>query len=185
MVDGDFITMMTVHTAKGLEYPYVFVVGLNEGVFPSMRTLEENPVLGLEEERRLCYVAFTRAMKELFVSCNREFSYVANGNKVPSRFFKEAGLIFQKSPYSSSFEEERPKKKFVSASIQRGAAPKENGVDDWRKGDLVQHDSFGEGIVMNVINNNIIEVMFKTVGKKTLLATHPALHRIKKGGFDA
>lgn len=185
MVDGDFITMMTVHTAKGLEFPYVFVVGLNEGVFPSMRTLEENPVLGLEEERRLCYVAFTRAMKELFVSCNREFSYVANGNKVPSRFFKEAGLIFQKSPYSSSFEEERPKKKFVSASIQRGAAPKENGVDDWRKGDLVQHDSFGEGIVMNVINNNIIEVMFKTVGKKTLLATHPALHRIKKGGFDA
>lgn len=184
--DGDFITMMTVHTAKGLEFPYVFVVGLNEGVFPSMRTLEENPVLGLEEERRLCYVAFTRAMKQLFISCNRDFSYIANGNKVPSRFFKEAGLMFTKPSYSTShFEEERPKKKMGSVTIQKGVSPQANGVDDWRKGDLVEHDSFGEGIVMNVINNNIIEVVFKKVGKKTLLASHPALHRTKKGGFDA
>jgi DNA helicase-2/ATP-dependent DNA helicase PcrA len=65
IVEENFVSLMTVHTAKGLEYDHVFVIGLNEGVFPSMRTLDDDAYLGLEEERRLCYVAFTRAKKTL------------------------------------------------------------------------------------------------------------------------
>lgn len=95
MGSGDFVSLMTVHTAKGLEYPYVFVVGLNEGVFPSNRSLEENGYIGLEEERRLCYVAFTRAEKRLYLSCNADYSYVLQAKKSPVVSLKKRNLTLK------------------------------------------------------------------------------------------
>jgi hypothetical protein len=89
-VDGDFSQKASRLVMN------VFVVGLNEGVFPSERTLTENAYLGLEEERRLCYVALTRAKEKLYLSCNGEYSYVIQSRKVPSRFFKEAGIDFDR-----------------------------------------------------------------------------------------
>lgn len=180
--DGDFVTMMTIHTAKGLEFPYVFVVGLNEGVFPSTRTLEENPVMGLEEERRLCYVAYTRAMKRLSLSCNREYSYVLSGQKIPSRFFKEAGLYFQKV---ERVQEERKEPWTFNQPLVQKAQTAQNHIDDWRIGDLVHHEKFGDGIVLAVVDQTILTIGFKEVGKKSILANHPSLSRLKKGGFDA
>ncbi len=180
--DGDFVSLMTVHTAKGLEFPYVFVIGLSEGVFPSARTLEENAYLGLEEERRLCYVAFTRAMKQLYISCNSEYSFVVGGNKVPSRFYKESGLSF-KMAY-------QPEIKDNSAVATRGPIVKKatvqanNGVNDWNKGDLVEHEKFGEGVVLAVMGT-ILQIAFKGEGIKNIMSNHPMLKRIKKGGFDA
>ncbi len=185
MEDGDYISLMTIHTAKGLEYPYIFVIGLSEGIFPSARTLEENPVLGLEEERRLCYVAFTRAMERLYVSCNREYSYVLNGLKPPSRFLKEAGLIYSREPKTDESHKWETSSSKKSPMVQKAAAMDSNNINDWKKGDLVTHEKFGDGIVINVINDSIIEISFSKVGRKTLMAQHPFLKRIKKGGFDA
>lgn len=188
ITDGDYISMMTIHTAKGLEFPYVFVIGLSEGVFPSVRTLEENPILGLEEERRLCYVAFTRAMSKLFISCNREYSYVLGGNKPPSRFFKEAGLKFYTDTPSNDYMKSSNKKGPYASSqdmVHRASSTITNGVESWAVGDVVEHEKFGLGVVSNIINSTIIMVHFTSCGSKTLMSNHPALKKIDRGGFDA
>lgn len=85
------VKLMTIHTAKGLEFPIVFIVGLTEGIFPSSRTIEERKQLGLEEERRLCYVAITRAKEKLYLM---ESEGLSNNylSKYPSRFLEEIGI---------------------------------------------------------------------------------------------
>lgn len=86
----DMVKLMTIHAAKGLEFPNVFVIGFSEGIFPSAKTIEERKKMGLEEERRLCYVAITRAEKRLFLFDSE--GYTQNGKqKLPSRFLKEIG----------------------------------------------------------------------------------------------
>lgn len=87
---GDRVRLMTIHAAKGLEFPCVFVMGMTEGVFPSSRTLEEREALGLEEERRLCYVALTRA-RDLLVLTESEGFAGGRSPKAPSRFLYEMG----------------------------------------------------------------------------------------------
>ena len=83
----DMVKLMTIHAAKGLEFPYVFIIGLSEGIFPSSKTIEERRKMGLEEERRLCYVAITRAKKGLFLLDSE--GYAQNGKeKLPSRFLE-------------------------------------------------------------------------------------------------
>ncbi len=180
--DGDFVSLMTIHTAKGLEFPYVFVIGLNEGIFPSIRTLEESAVMGLEEERRLCYVAFTRAMKKLYLSCNSDYSFVVGGNKVPSRFIKEAGISFKPTYQPITKEPSTSVKKDI---IKKASSTQTNDVDDWQIGDLVSHASFGDGVVIQKIGDTILQISFKNVGTKNIIAKHSMLKRIKKGGFDA
>jgi DNA helicase-2/ATP-dependent DNA helicase PcrA len=88
--EGDRVHLMTVHAAKGLEFPCVFLMGMTEGVFPSARTVEERKALGLEEERRLCYVALTRA-RDLLVMTDSEGFTGARAVKLPSRFLFEMG----------------------------------------------------------------------------------------------
>lgn len=83
------VRLMTIHQSKGLEFPYVFVMGLSEGIFPSMKTLRERKGDGEEEERRLMYVAITRAERELFLTESEGFSAAARMSKYPSRFLRE------------------------------------------------------------------------------------------------
>lgn len=190
IVDGDFVNLMTIHTAKGLEFKYVFVVGLNEGVFPSQRSLEESPVVGLEEERRLCYVAFTRAMEKLYITSNSEYSYTVGASKINSRFIKEAGFI---STHQTGFNVTKDEDGFPKASVYKIQPPSKplpkplnqsNNIV-WAVGDKVLHDAFGNGIV-KVVDGNLITVDFETFGLKTLLGSHIKLHKISKdGGFDA
>ena len=99
--DGEHVSFMTVHIAKGLEYKYVFVIGLNQGVFPSDRTTMESGDDGLEEERRLCYVAFTRAKEHLYISSNKSYSYILGCEGTESQFIKEAGLS-KEIPYQQT-----------------------------------------------------------------------------------
>ncbi|WP_342263851.1 ATP-dependent helicase [Spiroplasma endosymbiont of Clivina fossor] len=84
----DKVSLMTIHNAKGLEYDFVFVIGLNEGVFPNTLSIEEG-ITAIEEERRVLYVAITRAKKGLFLSYSKGFSYIANNYCLPSRFITE------------------------------------------------------------------------------------------------
>ena len=92
MNDGNYVTLMTIHVAKGLEFDNVFIISMNDGAFPNARALADNGTKAMEEERRLAYVAMTRAKKKLICTCNSGYSYVSDSHAVPSQFFKEAGI---------------------------------------------------------------------------------------------
>jgi len=185
IVEENFVSLMTVHTAKGLEFDHVFVIGLNEGVFPSMRTLDDDAYLGLEEERRLCYVAFTRAKKTLSLTCASDFSFVIGGNLIPSRFFKEAGLTFQsayKDPYTpqTTMVASHPSRLGVVHASNVEKPVVQSGKTNWTVGDKCVHESFGKGQVKTIISSDIIEIIFETpIQTKKLVAQHPKLKKVE------
>ena len=176
------VTLMTVHAAKGLEFPVVFIVGLEENLFPSQFAVKPSEV---EEERRLLYVAITRAMEQCYLSFakqrfrNGSFSFASQ-----SRFFNDIDRRFM--------------------GVERAAAPKVQSVPNipiiqsapktpvrqeqtpitssWKAGDRVSHRVFGQGIVVRVYRDEVtendkIEIAFDTQGTKTLLLTHAKLER--------
>ena len=201
MVDGDKVTLMTVHTAKGLEYPVVFVVRLNEGVFPSNRAQTEGGFMALEEERRLAYVAFTRAKERLYVTFSGGFSYVVRSELTESRFIKEAGLQVQnarssfggysqfnpkpqKSKYRYDFDDIKQEDHGFSFDDTpvfddfSQEAPKEEV--DWKVGDICIHQKFGKGVVIALEGDGIIVVRFEGEGEKTLLGNHKMISKGSK-----
>ncbi|HOF65259.1 MAG TPA: UvrD-helicase domain-containing protein [Bacilli bacterium] len=181
---GDYITIMTVHMAKGLEYDYVFVANLNEGIFPNNRAVTEGGKKALEEERRLCYVAFTRARKQLFLSCNLAYNFVLSSQNIPSRFFKEADITV-KFPSSKKMEFDlfRSYQKHKEPPIYFPDAPFEDQeLIEWQVGDYARHSTFGHGVVVKVYPaEGIVDINFEHLGKKKLVANHKALKKIKKG----
>ncbi|MDY0100369.1 MAG: UvrD-helicase domain-containing protein [Bacilli bacterium] len=184
--DGNYISLMTIHVAKGLEFKYVFVVGLNESIFPHHRALEENGYKALEEERRLCYVAFTRAKEKLYLSCNRGFSFIADGFLIPSRFFKEAGFKLEGYRPSTNFYLGDENDGYFEDYVIKDYAEqvnikKENDVEEWFKGDLVYHETFGNGVVTEVIDKDIIQIEFVDHGVKSMLGKHFMLSKRMKG----
>ena len=190
---ADAVVMMTMHAAKGLEFPHVFLVGMEEGLFPSLRCIGEQEEM--EEERRLCYVAMTRAKKSLTVTCAQQRMLYGRttANKV-SRFVEEipqeclanpvqkqrqspgpqprqsAGL-----PYPAQHRPSRPFQSFATA-----AAPKE--LPDYRPGDSVVHTAFGRGMVISVNkmgNDALLEIAFDGKGTKRLMARTASAHMKK------
>lgn len=175
---GDAVNLCTIHSAKGLEFDAVFVVGLSEGIFPSERTLAEG-LKGIEEERRLAYVAYTRARKLLYLTDSSNFSYVTQSAKVPSRFIKEISENYidnidekPKPIFSGIFDEE------VVSERKR-----EKPVDTtYRNGDTVIHKIYGEGIVI-ANERGVLQIAFSHPhGVKKILASHPSIR--KKGKDD-
>ena len=198
--DGDYITLMTAHIAKGLEYPIVFIVRLNDRVFPNSRTVEENGFYGLEEERRLAYVAMTRAKKRLYLTLpNGDVNFVKGGYNTPSQFLRESGndvpLRFQSLSGCDDYSPFKPKKQTSyhfddgdhltfenEAPIKQNLDDDRNDVDDWKVGDIVIHKKLGRGVVIELEGDDIIKVDFKDHGIKSILGTHPS---VSKGGHDA
>ena len=140
------VKLMTIHAAKGLEFPCVFVIGFSEGIFPSAKTIEERKQMGLEEERRLCYVAITRAEQRLYLLDSEGHSQ--NGSdKLPSRFLKEIG------------EENYIRVGMISQDLQERAdeyVAKQSGVNPCltevkQVGDRVTHPAFGEGVITEIL----------------------------------
>lgn len=190
MKEADKVNLMTIHVAKGLEFKYVFVVSLNEGIFPSIKAMDEEGRDGEEEERRLCYVAFTRAKDKLYATCNSGYSYVLSSKSIRSRFFNEAGLVFvkkdfyQKPPVKPAYfdffaDEQRSDEDYIQEPEIT-----ENGITDWKVGDIAIHDVFGRGVVTGIIDDTIIQVDFEKHGRKSILGSHPKIHR-EKGGIEA
>ena len=190
MTDDNYVSLMTVHTAKGLEFDHVFIIGLAEGVFPNQRAINEEGRDGLEEERRLAYVAFTRAKKKLYLSMNSGYSYVNENNLVESRFIEEAGLKMPSDPYFSR-RENYPRIKsifnsddafFSDIPLEHKPAIQEetNGITDWSVGDNVMPEKFGIGVVKKVIDQSVIVIDFKDHGLKTMLGNHKSLKRVSK-----
>lgn len=147
--DDDKVRLMTIHQAKGLEFPAVWIYGLNEGILPSKRTIRERGVAGLEEERRLMYVACTRAMDRLFFSDSEGFNVQNSLSKYPSRFIREAGdgggpLYNIEGDFDPGLWDG------TDRLISDFADPdEEEPVRRYSPGDKVQHPVFGKGTVLD------------------------------------
>lgn len=172
--DSQYVSLMTIHMAKGLEFDYVFVLGLSEGIFPSFRALSESDE-GIEEERRLAYVAFTRAKKQLYLTDSEGFSFVTDSPKISSRFVEEIGKEGIKHLGT------RPRFKtsnYINTNLSKDELVGNNRVSDWASGDFVMHDTFGKGVVVKV-NGNTLDIAFELpAGLKTLMAGHKALKKL-------
>ena len=172
--DSQYVSLMTIHMAKGLEFDYVFVLGLSEGIFPSFRALSESDE-GIEEERRLAYVAFTRAKKQLYLTDSEGFSFVTDSPKISSRFVEEIGKegikhLGTKPRFKTS--------NYINTNLRKDELVGNNQVSDWASGDFVIHDTFGKGVVVKV-NGNTLDIAFELpAGLKTLMAGHKALKKL-------
>jgi len=174
--EGGSVTLMTVHLAKGLEFPVVFLTGLEEGLFPigdSAFAQEE-----LEEERRLAYVGMTRAKESLYLSCaaNRKLFGVSRMN-IPSRFVEEAGLApTQRNVLSPVFEADSQPEYFSQVEEEPAGAP-----DRIKVGTRVSHPEFGDGKVIDREGSGLnakITVLFNSGARKKLLLRYAPLQVI-------
>ena len=189
----DCAVMMTMHSAKGLEFPVVFVVGVEEGIFPGIRAIGEPEEM--EEERRLCYVAMTRAKEKLYMTCaSQRMLFGRTNSNLPSRFLGEIPPeLVEKSgrlPYGERSEGERPARKTApvrrtfdpgfslghSAPAASAAAPAAGQAapagGGFRMGDTVRHKAFGQGLITKVIpmgGDALVEIAFDSVGTKKLM----------------
>ena len=161
----DGVNVMTLHSAKGLEFNIVFLPGMEEGIFPHFRSFEKPEEL--EEERRLCYVGITRARKELYLlNTSTRTLYGKTNRTIPSRFIEEITPSLLETNIN-----EVNKISFVSNQYEEGRN------EDIKTGDNVVHDKFGEGVVVN-IDGIIATIAFKHgVGIRSLAANHKALHK--------
>ena len=144
--EGPSVKLMTIHQAKGLEFPYVFICGLTEGVFPSYRAIRERKEAALEEERRLMYVAITRAEKGLFLTESEGYNAVTQSDKYPSRFIGEIGDTLKKVEGDLSPELIEGTKKLVN-QLDDEINPKLLSL--LSVGDIVRHKVFGIGRVLS------------------------------------
>ena len=189
--DDDAIVMMTMHSAKGLEFPHVFLVGMEDGLFPGMRAIGDRDEM--EEERRLCYVAITRAKRTLTITHARQrMLYGRTNAALASRFLKEIPdeITVKKGGYQvsneygrDSFAYARPmqpakKPSYYTAPVSTAPA----FSLDLNKGDMVEHTAFGRGLVLSVLKMSgdaLLEVAFDKIGTKKLMAKAAAAHMKK------
>lgn len=167
--DPNRISLMTVHSVKGLEFDHVFVIGMEEGLFPHMNSLMENGAL--EEERRLCYVAITRARDDLhLVNARRRTLFGKEQVNPVSRFISEINPDL----LETNVKDEIPKKE---EKIDTSEMFREEDVD-YKVGDFVYHETFGTGKVVEV-TNTLVSVAFKHPhGIKKLMKNHKKLSKI-------
>ena len=166
--DDNRVSLMTVHSVKGLEFDYVFIIGLEEGLFPHMNSMSSSSEL--EEERRLCYVAITRAKKDLYlVNARARRLFGQDSSNPPSRFIGEINSDLIETNVK---KEEMPVPKINPKDIYR-----EEDVD-YKVGDRVYHETFGNGVVVEV-TNTLVSVAFKhPYGIKKLMKNHKKLSKI-------
>lgn len=201
--DENHLTLMTMHAAKGLEFPYVFIVGMEEGLFPLRRSMENEE--DLEEERRLAYVGMTRAEKVLYLTATRNrLLYGRYQSNLPSRFIEEIdaellepiGQSFQ-SQFSSQrnasgraggsaanrvvLSGQKPVQRRTSTIKPRSQAGQAGQASNWVVGDRVDHKAWGVGTIVKVNQNSkdtVLSVAFKAQGIKELLAAFAPITKV-------
>ena len=166
--DKNRVSLMTVHSVKGLEFDYVFITGLEEGIFPHMNSLMN--ISDLEEERRLCYVAITRAKEKLYlVNARLRMMFGHDCTNLPSRFIGEINKELLDGYVSEdNFKEEKIdiEEKFYKDDV------------DYKKDDYVYHEIFGQGKVINV-SGSLVTIAFKhPYGIKKLMKNHKSLSKV-------
>ena len=204
----DAVVMMTMHSAKGLEFPHVFLVGFEDGLFPGMRAIGDKEEM--EEERRLCYVAITRAKKSLTISHARQrMLYGRTSAAMPSRFLKEIpedcvvrkggfrtvqqtagtssgygsyggyGSFGEHAGYGAPVRKPQPKR---TESPMVSGAKSSGSYLELNKGDMVSHAAFGRGMVLSVMKmggDALLEIAFDDIGTKKLMAKTASAHMKK------
>ncbi len=206
--DADTVVMMTLHAAKGLEFDYVFMVGLEEGIFPG--DMAKYSIDDIEEERRLCYVGITRAKKQLYIShADYRMLFGQTRRNMPSRFLEEIDEDYlertesQASAYRTARREEFAKKQYESTGVQGGfqnaglassrttltskaSAPKKEetkNTTSFKAGDIVEHKIFGKGTVQRVTpmaGDFLVEIDFDKAGKKKTMANYAPLSLVQE-----
>ena len=188
--DDDAVIMMTMHAAKGLEFPVVFLAGMEDGLFPGFRAMEKDE--DMEEERRLCYVAVTRAKEQLYLTCaERRLLYGRTQYSHPSRFVDEMpeelleSNITESRRFSNATAPDptlsRPqvaRARYVSAantapSASLASAAKSKPLPNFAAGDRVFHKAFGDGLIVSVKpmgGDALLEIAFDQKGTKRLMA---------------
>lgn len=166
--EDDKITLMTIHSAKGLEFSVVFVVGLEEGLFPSIRSIESEA--DVEEERRLCYVAITRAKDLLFLTAAKErFLYGSSVYSKPSRFIEEIEEFIETMEQEKKRAVKAPNEVLTYSGYrhEKTDAIKNEKKAEFADGDVVMHKMWGEGRVVSVSGDDIT-IVFNSKGLKKL-----------------
>ena len=189
--DGDdAVVMMTMHSAKGLEFPHVFLVGFEDGLFPGMRAIGDYEEM--EEERRLCYVAITRAKQTLTIShAKQRMLYGRTNAALASRFLKEIpesviqrkGGYYRQDPVTpryGSYQYQTPAYQSAKREIAAFTAQTaKTSVLELNKGDMVQHTAFGRGMVLSVLKmggDALLEIAFDDIGTKKLMSKTASPH---------
>jgi DNA helicase-2/ATP-dependent DNA helicase PcrA len=196
--DGDdAVVLMTMHSAKGLEFPHVFLVGLEEGLFPGMRAIGDHDEM--EEERRLCYVAITRAKQTLTISHARQrMLYGRTNAAMASRFLREIpeDCVIRKGGYHPRAEQSnysfsrdygnhsKPARDVLKQQIRSSelTTAVKTAYLELNKGDMVQHAAFGRGMVLSVMKmggDALLEIAFDQIGTKKLMAKTASAHMKK------
>jgi DNA helicase II / ATP-dependent DNA helicase PcrA len=166
---GGQVTLMTLHSAKGLEYRAVFMIGVEEGVFPHARSLEEG---SLEEERRLCYVGMTRAKERLtFTHASRRSLYGRTDANLPSRFLDEL-------PEEGVERERLAPASWSSYGVRQTQVAPRTDVPDLSTGDNVRHSTLGAGIVTRIEADGVVTVRFEDGAERRLMLEYAPLERI-------
>ncbi len=175
--DESLVTLMTLHNAKGLEYPVVFIIGCEDGLFPHSRSIDEGT---LEEERRLCYVGITRAMRNLTMTCARQRNvFGSRTSSVPSRFLSElpSELLDQEEEIYSAPIGARPRPgAWEQTAHQSIPLPTKH----YKVGDDVVHAAFGDGVVIGVEPGGILVVRFAQSGEERKLMAEYAPIRLRQ-----
>ncbi|MBL7565950.1 DNA helicase PcrA [Staphylococcus saccharolyticus] len=172
------VTMMTMHSAKGLEFSIVFIMGMEESLFPHIRAIKSDDDHEMEEERRICYVAITRAEELLYITnATTRMLFGRSQSNMPSRFLKEIPEDLLESHTGSQRQsilqpKAKPHQK-RGFSKRTTSSEKQVVSSDWKVGDKVIHKAWGEGMVSNVNAKNgslELDIIFKSEGPKRLLA---------------
>ena len=166
--DDNVITLMTLHSAKGFEFPVVFITGMEECIFPHQNAFLEVDA-GIEEERRLCYVGFTRAKERLYLTnARKRMLYGKTTSNAPSRFISEIqGDVLE--TLNSSVKEEKV--------INKEELYSDTDVE-YKKGDLVMHTIYGKGVVIDVDEKFVNIAFAKNFGIRKLMKNHKSLKKI-------
>ena len=188
--DSDSVVLMTIHSAKGLEFPIVFLPGMEEGIFPGMQSMF-NPA-DVEEERRLAYVAITRAKEKLYIFNTRtRMLFGSTSHNSPSRFVNEIPkelieFTGRNNPFGARTQQsvniqknnERTNNYAAARSFTKPQAPKKVSDTKFKIGDTVVHKTFGTGLIISITpmaNDTLLEIAFSKAGTKRLMANYANL----------
>jgi DNA helicase-2/ATP-dependent DNA helicase PcrA len=183
----DQVSLMTLHNAKGLEFPVVLITGLEEGIFPIWRSLEND--IEMEEERRLCYVGITRAKEKLYLTSASQRQLFGNtSSNIPSRFIEEVSpelkethrdTIMPERFASNSARSEQTRE--TGSQLYNNEEDNQAGNYDYKAGDRVQHTTWGEGVIKKTSGQGpgmLVTVRFNGGTVKTLMAEYAKLEKI-------
>lgn len=164
----DVLTLMTLHSAKGLEFPIVFIIGMEEGIFPHSNAFIEGEE-GIEEERRLCYVGFTRAKERLYLTnAKKRMLYGKTSQNPPSRFISEIDdALIETSNMSIKEEKVIDKSEMYS-----------DEVTEYKKGDVVMHTIYGKGVVIDMDDKFVSVAFARNFGVRKLMKNHKSLKKM-------